>query len=77
MMSNKLTLNLEKMHYVVFARKIKRAAHFPSLIELHYEWKKNLGVIIDSNSNWNYRVNHILVKLKSDAYFIQPVLNYP
>lgn len=32
MTSSKITLNHEKTHYVVFARKSKRAAHIPTLI---------------------------------------------
>lgn len=66
-MSNKLTLNLEKTHYVVFARRNKRVAHSPPLIVdnktlLRVDKFKYLGVIY-SNLHWSYHVNHILVKL--------------
>lgn len=73
--SNKLTLDLEKTHHVMFVRKNKRVAHIPSLIVnnktlLRVAKTNFLYAIADSNLNWCYHINHILAKLNKRCYIL-------
>ena len=66
--ANKLSLNIDKTHYIIFQPKRKQVdIDLPLFIEqkpIHRVTHcKFLGVLIDEKLNWKYHVLHLKIKL--------------
>ena len=80
--SNKLTLNVKKSNYVIFHPYQKKIDHKVNIVMFDSDSKlfkpleekkylKYLGVIIDSNLSWKYRIGHIISSKRS-----RTIVNY-
>ena len=72
-LANKLTLNIEKSHYLHFGKKSSNIIN----IELNgislSEPKslKFLGVLLDNNLDWNGHINRLVDKLKRNFHLLR------
>ena len=77
LMANKLTINLEKSHYMIFHRSRlkdcdKKDVIIQDRIISHVTSTKFLGVIIDDKLQWNLHIIYMKNKIaKSNGIFIQ------
>ena len=77
LMANKLTINLEKSHYMIFHRSWlkncdKKDVIIQDRIIFHVTFTKFLGVIIDDKLTWNLHIIHSYEKQDCQVqwYFI-------
>ena len=82
MMANKLTLNLDKTHYLVFAKKVDVNPNMKLYLnnkEIQREYDtKFLGLTMTYNLKWNHHINNIsmkISKLNGIIYLIRKILN--
>ena len=61
--ANKLSLNIKKSNFVIFRPRQKKLNYEVNSKVFDYHTNKYLGVLIDENLSWKYRIVHLASKV--------------